>query len=646
MLSLLRSFARSPIAIGFILAPIIMAFALFDVGGIFSGRGTAVVVIGNGQVSQAELSRAYQQEVQRRQREDLNFTTEQARAEQLGDQILNQLIMEAALNSKADELGLVISDDAFFNLIAADPNFQHPVTGNYDPDIFRRLVAQSQQTPRQFEELVRQDMRRRQLVVSLIGGIDAPADLAATRYLAAQEQRAMRALIIDASTAEAVAAPTDEELQAYIDGNRFATDSNNLPLFTAPEMRGFSLLRFRVQDYMADIEVDESVLRETYDYEVETGRIGTPATRSFIQLPTPDEATANDAAARLAAGEAADDVAAALGLDAPLTFEEATTIEIADLQLGEAVFAMPANTITALEGNFGWSAVSVTAAVEENTPTYEERRQELLQDAAQNDALDLLYDKLSAYETARADGATLDAAAEIAGLPLEIYQPIDRVARDTSGALDIQRFFGLGEDVLTAVFDTPTGFTTDVQQYNDTDFFVLEVNEVIAERPRELAEVRETAEARWRDEQVAIQLQARSDEALTRLQAGEDMDFVALTSGGRVELATLRRNETAASFSRGVVGQGFAQSVGQFEQVLQPAGLQQIILVVDGIVPGDTANAQLGELAQLSVGIDNEMVTDILMGVEDGLSIEYEIADATIDRRLRAAALGEDFEQQ
>jgi peptidyl-prolyl cis-trans isomerase D len=642
MLSLIRAFARSPFAMALILIPIILAFALFGVTGIFTGSGTAIVIVGNEQVSQRELAREYDRELRQRQRDDLGFTREQAQAEGLGDTVLNRMILEAALNSKANELDLVISPEALRDVYAAFPQFQNPVTGEYDRDTARSLLAQDGQTVEQFLETLGNDLRRRQLILSLLSAVDTPVDFATTRYLVGEERRSMRALIIDTSTAQAIPDPTDEQLQEFIDGNRGLTDSNGLPLFVAPEMRSFGLVRFRLQDYVANVEVDETTLRETYDYELETGQIGTPARRGFVQIMTPDEATANAVAARLSAGEIASEVATDMALGEPVTLDDVETYEVPDIQMADAVFALPLGAISAIEGNLGWSAVQVTLAVDAVVPSYEERLPEMRANVARDEALNNLYDKMAIFEGARADGASLETAAETAEIEFETMNALDRFARDESGELDIARDLEIGDDVLGLAFETFAGFPTELQQYNDTDFFILRVDEVTAERPRELTEVREQAEARWRETQVDTQLEASASDALTQLQAGEDMDFVALLAGGRVEAATLQRSQqTGGAFGQNVVMQAFGQEVGEYAQAFQTGPLQKIIIIVDEIIPGDVASAELGEIGTIGNRISDEIVNDLGVALEAALIAEYDITNAPIDARLRAAALGE-----
>jgi len=645
MLANIRSFAKSPYAI-VLIGLIILSFAVFGVGGIFTGSGTAVVVIGKEQVSARELSLAYEREIQNIQLQDSSFTQERARQQGLGDRVLQNLITQSTFLAKAGEMGLVVSGDSLFEEISNYEAFQNMATGQYDYDAMQQTLAQNRTTEAQFQDSLTDSLVYGQIINTLASGVTGPEVLAETRYLVMQEQRRMRALILDPSTADSIDDPTDEMLQELIDNTPNATDSNGLPVFTAPEYRAITLVRFQLDDFLQDVEIDENILRETYDYQLDTGAIGTPAYRSLVQLYAGDEATAQAATERLAAGESGAAIAADLGLSAPLPQNDVQAYQIPDTTLADTVFSMANGTSLAIEGDFGWYAVLITAATDANTPSFEELLPDLREQNGRAVAQDNMYEAMSNFETLRGDGATMEEAARDSGVPVEIYAPLDQFARDQSGVIDFARYQSLGPDILVAAFDQITGFEVDVDQYNETDFFTVRVDEVIPSRPRRLDEVRDVAEVQWRDIQVNIQLSARMDEALAQLQAGEDMELVSLMTGSRVETATLKRSDTAGPFNRNVVSQAFRQSVGEFAQVPQSDGTQHVILVVDEIIPGNLELAGLGEMDNAQSVISQEMSNDVLISAQLALQEEYNVAEANIDLRLRALALGENIDQQ
>ncbi|WP_291842517.1 peptidylprolyl isomerase [Maricaulis sp.] len=636
MLSNFRSFAQSPLAL-IIIVLLVLAFAMTGAGGIFTGSGTAVVVVGNEQVSQRELATAFEREVTRLQQQNPDITREMAREEGVASQVLQQQITFAALAARAHDLGLEISDAAIVREAAEIPAFRNPVTERFDPDTMRSALQRVGITEDQFANDIEGDLLRTQLIRTLAGLADVPDQIAATRYLVAQEQRRMSALILDASTADEIADPTEAELQAFV---AETPGQNGQPLFTRPEFRGITLVRFQLDDFIRDVAIDETVLRETYDYQVETNQIGTPALRSFTQLTTPDQASAEAAADRLANGETPQAVALDLGLETPLVQDNVQRHEVPDTQLADTIFAMTQDETRAVEGRFGWSAVVVTFAEDATIPSFEDEREALQAEAARAQAMDDMYAAISAFEAARADGASLEAAAESTGTPLEIFQPLAQNSFDESLQFDPERYQSLAPEILPVAFEQVEGFAIDLRSYNETDFFTLRVDTIVPSRPFELDEVREQAENRWRAIQVDTQLQARAEDALAQLEAGDDLELVSLTAGGRTESSTLIRGQTAGGFTRAAVSAAFTMSPGEY-QLLPVAEGRYLILTVDEILPANIATAPAADLAGIERDLSDELGNDVIFATREFLLRDYGITDASIDNRLYSLAIGE-----
>ena len=638
MLSNFRAFAQSPIAL-IIIVLLVLSFAIAmpGAGGIFTGSGDAVVVVGPERISQREMATAFNREVARLQEQNPDVTREMAREEGIAYQVLQQQITMATMAARARDLGLAISDVAIVSEVADVPAFQNPITERFDRDTMAAALQRSGVTEDQFARDIEGDLLRSQLMATLAGFSDVPDQIAATRYLVAEEQRRMTGLVIDASTADEIEDPTDETLQTFIDETLGA---NGEPVFTRPEYRAITLVRFQLDDFIRDVAVDEAPLREVYDYEIATNQIGTPAYRSFTQLTVSDQAGADDAASRLAAGEAPSAVAAELGLDTPLVQTDVQQFEIPDEGLGETVFAMSAGEARAVEGRFGWSAVIITGAEEATQPAFEEERPRLQADAARAQATDDMYDAISAFETVRATGASLEVAAEESGTPLEIFQPLAVNSIDEDLQFDGERYQALAPEILPAAFDHIEGFATNLESYNETDFYTLRVDEIIQSRPFELEEIREQAESRWRSIQVDTQLQARAEDALAQLEAGSDMEIVSLMVGGRTETSTLKRGQTAGGFDRNAVALAFTTDPGAYEMIQVGEG-QYLVLTVNEIIPADIAAAPAADLAGIETSLTTELGNDIVSATREYLIRDYGITDESIDNRLYSLAIGE-----
>ena len=649
MLSNLRAFAQSPWSAVLIFL-IILSFAAFGLPGIFTGSGTAVVVVGKEQVSARELAQAYQRDIRDRQTDNPGYTRQEAQAENLGDDTLRQLMVRAAFLGKARELGLSVSDEALVESVR--DFFVNPATGQYDYQIMQQTLNQLNMNENQFQDDQVAELIRQQLFVSLSSGITPPSILMDTRIGAALEQRRMRALFLDNSVLDEFTAPTDEQLLELMENESYR--------FVRPEYRAFTLARFRLQDFLVDIEVDETVLRDTYQYELESGQIGTPARRTFTQIDATDEATAQMVRDRLTAGETASEVAAELGLMPPLEHDDIQIEVIPDTVLRDRVFELPAGSIEIIEGNFNWYVAFVSAAIDENIPTYEERLPELQTIAADTDARNLMYDRLGEFESIRGGrgGATLEEAGAEAGVPIEVFTALSQAGRDRSGAwaAPTQQFTPSGQfqliselqgDVLNSAFEQPVSFETPIEQYNETDYFALRVDEIIPSRPYTLDEARAEAEQRWYAIQANTALTALVESARDRVESGEALDDVAASIGGRVGSATLGRTEQLGEFAPIVVQTAFGASEGDTVLLAPDDRYPNVaVIVVDEIIPGDASTITPAQMVGAQNAMLEQMSEDVFYSMQAALMDEYELHNPVIDTRLRASALGENLDPQ
>jgi len=288
------------------------------------------------------------------------------------------------------------------------------------------LLAQNRITRRQFEDDIFRTLRRQQTVPAIIGGLQAPAEYATQRYNFVTEQRKADLLTITADAVPAPAEPTDDELKTFIDQNGVA--------FTAPEYRRVVMLRLEPFDLTPDLDATEEELKAAFQYKIDLGEIGSPETRSVVQITASDEETANKAAEQLARGDDAVAVAAGLGLVDPEIYTDTLKDNILDPETAEAAFEMKEGAAKALLGSLGnWYAVGVTAVTSAVTPDFEAQKSEIRDTLLTEKAKEALYDITGDIEDAMTDGLTLEEIADKVDWPLSFYDYIDRSGATRDG---------------------------------------------------------------------------------------------------------------------------------------------------------------------------------------------------------------------
>lgn len=160
MLGALRSKKNNPVVVillGFVI--VLMAGFGVTVSGLSDNRWAARV---NGEeVSFEEFQRAYQQAFRARQQSDRSFDRNRAEAEQLKQQVLDQLIGQRLLAQAADERGIEVSDEALKAQLLEIPAFQRD--GRFDPDLYERALRGSGTSPIAFEADLREQLAADQL---------------------------------------------------------------------------------------------------------------------------------------------------------------------------------------------------------------------------------------------------------------------------------------------------------------------------------------------------------------------------------------------------------------------------------------------------------------------------------------------------
>lgn len=623
MLTLIRSLARSPIAVVVIIVPVVAAFALFGINDIFTGTGNAVITVGNERVTAQEVSRTMQREMRRIQMENPRITQQEADAAGLGDSIISTMVAQAAISAQARELGLAATDQQVFDLISSAPAFQSVFTNRFDRASYMEFLRQEGWNEAAFERQLRSDLRRQQFIDAALSGATPPDLFARLRARFEGEQRTIRALLIPPSLAGDVGEPDDDRLRAFIE--------ENAPFFTLPEQRRFTLVRLDPALVSPDIAIDEDELRELYEMRLETGGLSDPALRSFAQWVTPDEQTAEALAERVRAGEAAEAAARDMGLGDAIRIENAEIFAIPDQAVASAVFDMDAGEVRAVQGRLGWRAVYVESATDPEVPSFEAIADELRTELAGETAEFQVLDALANFEEARGRGATLEEAADAAAIPVERFDFITAEGFEITGAplMSLLR----EEQILRHVFETEEGFDTGLIQFGDDGYFALRVDAVRESELADLETVREQAAAFWRMRQIDDRLEEFVTSAMTRIAEGASLDEAASEiAGARVEETTLMRTQTAGPFTQALVSAAFRAPLNQpFETRAGDQRTRAIAIVTDISV------SQAETRSEQRRNISDALQNDVIAALERGLLDTYPVQ---INTALRDAALG------
>jgi peptidyl-prolyl cis-trans isomerase D len=510
------------ILMAIVLALIAGVFVLWGIGDVFRGFGRSTVAkIGSTEITVEQFRQLYNDRLQQLSRQvGRPITPEQARALRLEEQLANQLVAEAALDQRARQLRLSVSDAEIARQIMADPNFKN-ASGQFDAGRFALILRNAGYNEARFAAEQRRLTLRREVADTVSADLTPPKSIADAFNRYNNEQRAIDYVVFDREKAGDVPAPTPEAIAAYFEEKKAQ--------FRAPEYRSVVMLSVTPADIARATDVSDADARKFY--EANKGRYGSAEKRQVEQIPFPNAEEAAAAAARLQKSEI---TFAALAAERGMTEKDIdlgliTKSALIDRAVADAAFALAEGAVSApVQGQFGTTLVHVTKIEPEQFKPFEEVAGEIKQAIAVDRARAEIAARHDKIEDERAGGAKLSEIAPKLGLTARTLEA-DRSGRDPAGQpiADLPA----GVDIMANVFSSDVGVENEPLQIAGGGYLWFDVTGVKRSRERNLDEVRAQVEQRWRDDQVAERLKAKATALLDKVKAGASLADAAAADG-------------------------------------------------------------------------------------------------------------------
>jgi len=297
---------------------VFIAFVFVDFGGVLggaAGTGSAAVTVGAEAVSFKDFEREYRRlEEQYREAFGGRLTPEIVDQLQLPAQALERLVTRKLLAAEAARQGLVATDEEVRLAILAIPGIQDPGGRFVGSDAYQGFLRANGYTPRDFEALVREDVAIQKLT-GVLGSSIPVADAEVERAWREDNERAQVRFVLAPFARYAGRSPaTPEQISAYFEAHRDE--------FQLPDQRIVDYLLVDASRLRASLEVPAADVERYYaehgDEFVRTEEVH--ARHILVKIDEAQgaeqaEAKMAAARARLARGEAFEQVAAAVSED-------------------------------------------------------------------------------------------------------------------------------------------------------------------------------------------------------------------------------------------------------------------------------------------------------------------------------------------
>lgn len=582
---------------------LIVSFAIWGIGDIFRGFGRSQVAkIGGAEISIEQFRQAYNDRIQQLgRRMGRPITPEQARAAGLDRQILAQLVAEIALDERARQLGLGLSDAEIARQIMSDATFRGS-SGQFDRLRFDQLIRGAGYTEARYTNEQRRLALRRQLAETITGDIPAPKPEIEALNRFENEQRAIDYIVLGREQAGELPAPTPEALQTFYEERKAS--------FRAPEYRKVTYLTLSPAALAQWIDVPLDDLKRAY--EQRRARYVTPEKRELQQIVFPTEEEAKAAAQALAGGLTFAQLAAQRDLsEKDISLGTVTKASMVDRAVAEAAFSLKeGETSEPIKGQFGTILVHVSKVEPEKVRPFEEAAPEIKREIALERARNEMMTKHDKIEDERAAGLKLSEIAPKVGLEARTIEAVDRSGRTPSAerVTDLPR----GVELLPSAFTTQVGVENDPLEIPGGGYVWYEVESIQPSRERTFEEVKSLVEERWREAQIAEALKNKAAQAVDKLKGGASIAELAASMGVKAQTATgLKRNRPRDTLSASVIAEVFRTEKGAAGAAEGDSATERVVFrVTDVAVPDfDPASA---EGRQLSEELRRSLADDIL----------------------------------
>jgi peptidyl-prolyl cis-trans isomerase D len=596
-----------------VMGVLIISFGFWGIADIFKGFGqSTLATIGHTEISINEFRQVYTDRLQQLGRQfGRPLTTDQARAFGLDRQVLQQTIAEAALDEEARRLGLGQSDTETMRLIFSDPNFKG-VNGSFDPARFQATIRQFGFTEQRYIADQRRVSLRRQIAGSISAGLDAPKVLIEALSRFQNEQRSIEYVKLGAAQAGTIDPPSPETLAGYFDDHK--------TLFRAPEYRKISFVMITPEEIGKWSDVSDEDARKSF--ELRRDRLGTPEKREVSQIvfPTADEALA--ARNRIASGTSFEDLAKERGLNpSDVALGMVAKSGIIDTAIADAAFALPSGEVSQpLQGKFGVALVKIGKIEPGTEPSYESLAPKLKAEIAAERARSKVAELRDKMEDERGGGASVIEAAQKLGLAATTIDAVDRSGRLPNGQPVKSIPPGLG--VVSQAFGSDVGVDNDPIAFNG-GYVWYDVIGITPSHERNLDEVKDEVEAKWRDDQIASQLKTKATEMVQKLEHGGNLADQAAAVGLKVETSSgLKRDASPPGVPASAIAAAFRTAKDGVGQTAAAGSNEWVVFRVTDITvpPVDLASDDIKKLKEsLERGLSDEQVAQYVTKLENSI---------------------------
>lgn len=519
---------------------LILGLAGFGIGSFTSSTST-IGTVGDEEITVDDYIQQLNSEIDSFSRQTgQRLTALQAVQFGLGQNALERLVLDAAIDNEARRVRISVGDETVAAELTSMPQFAG-IDGNFNLDSYNFTLRRIGTTASEFDQTIREAQTRLLIMSSLSNGIPVSqsfVDRLSNYYLSTRDITWAR---VEEDMLEAdMLPPTDQELQEYYEANKDE--------FTLPEVRHATVAWITPENLSAPESIDESRIEALYEERID--QFSKPERRDVDRLVFPDLLLATSSRERLDSGEINfDELAQELGIvisDINLGIVERSDVSE---QAADALFAEDASEIVGpVESSLGPAIFRVNAVLGEQFTSFEDASESLSQELALEDATSSIIDNISAIEDLLAGGATIEELAAETILSLENI------------SFDENLFDGIGgfTSFRNAITSVQVGDFPELLELQGGGLFALRLDEIEPATLQPLNDVRDSVAEGFERRRLSDNLKSMAEDLASKLQSGSDFESLELEIQNANEVT---RNQSVSGAPIGLSEKAFSLNV-------------------------------------------------------------------------------------
>ena len=580
----------------------------------FTGGAGSIGTVGDTTIETTDYARALQNEMRAVEAQTGQpVTLEQARQFGLTDQVLAQVVTNAALDEETRKLGISVGDERVAEELRNVQAFQGP-DGKFDRSAYAYALQNAGLKEAEFEDSLRQESARSILQAAVLSGTTLPDTYVNTLLGWVGETRDFTWATLDRDAlTTGLPVPTDEELQAWYD--------ENIDQFTLPETKVIAYAWLTPDMIVDTVEVDEQALRDAY--EERHAEFNMPERRLVERLVFSSEDEAQAAADRIASGETDfEGVVAERGL-AIIDTDMGDVTRASLGEAGDAVFGAEVGAVVGPEpSNLGPALFRVNGVLAEQVTPFEEAVPDL-RDALVLDRARRVIEGLSQdLDDELAGGATLEELSQ--DTDMELGQ-IEWSETSDTGIAGYEAF----REAAQAVQD---GDYPAIDDLGDGGVFALRLDEQRDPAPAPFEDVRDEVAQLWEQDQATEALVAQAEELATAISGDGSFEDSGLSP---TQESGLTRNQPIEGLPAAILEAVFTMEPGEARAL--PGNGAALVVRLDGVTPVDMDAPQVTQVGdqlrnQAATSVANDIFRALNADIQSraGVSVDQSAVNAVL----------------